>query len=674
MGLTVIIRLLLPRLFGLLDGDSVSLFIDAEKQMRTGVPSITSTLQVFLISLAYRIGGTKLTVARYVPLLAGWGTMLLLYLQGDDPKERTGVWAALLYGVLPISIFFGVSELPYGTMAFLAVLALWSLVQAQGKGLAWLGIVAGLALGGAFLCKTFAAVFILPVGYSLVFHLRNERERREKRWTPDLLALAVWAAIVGGAIIWRLPVFGWSIFNDYPTDWRFDLATQIWSARWFDLINLHSLALPILAPGVALAIARRNAEPFVRLGIWLIAADVAVYLFNPVNHFPRVLLPATPFLAYIAAAEMTRAVEGKRFQVLVAWALTAFLLLVVRLSWPDWWLNAQPWTLVAETLAGLAVFAFLAVLWPRQVEIDGESAVAFLLTATTLFGFVAAYRDLDRVERLSMARIETVRFADVTSGLLGGGDVVYFLMRDLPNVSILTDLPRERLLQMLREGLPATMRAMGMTTAIEDRADTDGILAMVKNLATEEGIALPPDYSPFARLAADPLTERLFDNGLFALYRLTDVPPATTAAWPEWSRVEPELDRAGLGLIHPLPARLVVTQRPGPRTPGGAVDRLITAELTVWPDRRRLFEIHVRALNQANEAIWEQQEIVAFPAAPDSPGVHCRIIAVDREPPAGQETVIVPKSVRDVAAVEIGVQPEEGGPPLIALVRTPSWW
>ncbi|MDP8221844.1 MAG: glycosyltransferase family 39 protein [Candidatus Lernaella stagnicola] len=672
LTVTVAVRLVLPRLFGLLDSDSVVLFLDARRQMLDGTWSMVSTLPVYLVSIFYRLLDEKLYAARWVSVLAGVGVMLVVFEAAE--RGRHGRIAALLAGAIPAAVFFGTSALPYGLLTFCGVLGLWLLTRAVDERQPAFGALAGLSFALAFLCKTFSAVLILPAGVAVLQGLWRADRRASLRWLPPLTAVGVWALLVAAVIAWRWPVFGWSVLNDYPVDWRFDLAASVWSGRWIGLITLHALALPLLAPGIVVMWKERRNSTFARLGFWYALVIVAVYLVNPVNHFPRVLVPALPVAVFVAALAVDRLLRRGQWAALVAWTIVASALLLGHWLAPGWWRDGRVWPVVLATGAAcLLVWAGGRV--RRQVApVWIDTSGAAFLAVTVLFGLHAGYTDLDRVERAYMARVDAVRFSGATGGVIGGSDALHLVVDGRLNFSTLLDLPRERLEQVLTEGLPAVMRSMGTPVVVADSTDSDGILPMLAALARDLG--LPPDTveNPYADVEADPEAARIFDNGWFVIYHLEDVTGPESETWARWNRIQPPWDRTGMGLLHPTPSRLAVRQRPETAAPEGTTNRQILVELTDAPGGENCYSLRVGARNRLGDSLWEWAGEVVTDHDEESPGVRLARLRVDRPGGEGEHTLIVPSKVKGVRSFVIEAQPVGTGRARRVVVPVPAWW
>ncbi len=673
LAAVLVLRIGLPRLFGLLDNDSIVVLTDAQRQMETGAWSMVSTLQVWLVSRFFQLFGQSLAAARWVSVLAGLGTMLVLFLRGrEEGDQPAGLFTALFFGVAPIAIFFGSSALPYVTLTFFGVLGVWLLARAVERGQWGFGLLAGLAWGAAFLCKTFAAVFVLPAIVLFVQHALNASSRRKKLWLGPLLAGIGWAAVLGGVIAWRWPVFHWSVFNDYVTDWRFDLASAVWHARWVDLVNLHTLMLPLLAPGLYLAVRRGLIRPFDRIAFWLIVADAGVYLANPVNHFPRVLLPSVPLLAWFAGRELAFAWrQEKTSDVIPAWTVVALLTLVLSFVRPDWLLDPRPWTVLASAFVALVVFLLVRPLFSVTSTLWRDRLISLFFICVTLFGLAQGYQALDRVDRVYAARIEALRDLRMSDGVLGGGDALNYVANGRNNFANLLDLPRERLIEILDGRLPDVLSKMGIGGIVVDLHDSEGVVPMLAGLAKELGRDPTKVRNPFADLDRSPYAVRLLDNTLFAAYRLETVLPPETQSYPKWERVLPVWDRSGLITTQPTPARLVVREQPSLES----MERQVLVELTDLPGGEDEYDVQVQVEDETGKPLWRSRTMrVGHGDDAGAPGVRLYQFYIARSPEPNPEAVVVPSTVRGGRVLRVTAKPAGGAEPLWVMVTLPAWW
>ncbi len=136
------------------------------------------------------------TVLRLVTIAASVGTLALLYLlMASTMGTFTALFGALIYAVLPYSVYYGRTILPEPFMVFWAVLSVFLVFKAMDKK-NWLFIIlAGVAAALALLVKPMALLLLLPVPYlfwrrfGLSLHLFIGLL---VYWIIGLLPLAVW--------------------------------------------------------------------------------------------------------------------------------------------------------------------------------------------------------------------------------------------------------------------------------------------------------------------------------------------------------------------------------------------------------------------------------------------------------------------------------------------------
>lgn len=103
---------------------------------------------------------------RLVTIAASTGTVLILaLLVGSILSPDTGLIAALVYGILPYSIYYGRTILPDTFMVFLAMFTILLMYYYfQTRKLSWL-VLSACTASLALLVKPVAAFLLLPVGY-----------------------------------------------------------------------------------------------------------------------------------------------------------------------------------------------------------------------------------------------------------------------------------------------------------------------------------------------------------------------------------------------------------------------------------------------------------------------------------------------------------------------------
>lgn len=162
----------------------------------------------WLIGLTTAIGGNAEAWIRLSSPLLHAGAGLVLFKVGERLFDRrTAFWGGLLYLLMPgVQLSAGIASTD-APLLFFASLALWAYVILQDRPTARTALLAGLALGGAFLSK-YASLYLL---IGLALHLAWSPEAR-RAWSP----LRIAAAAAGFAIV-AAPNLIWNALNDFST-------------------------------------------------------------------------------------------------------------------------------------------------------------------------------------------------------------------------------------------------------------------------------------------------------------------------------------------------------------------------------------------------------------------------------------------------------------------------
>jgi 4-amino-4-deoxy-L-arabinose transferase-like glycosyltransferase len=134
--------------------------------------------------------------------------------------EWTGIFAAALGLLSPLFLVLGASYLSHmATLAWLLLFSLWFVWTVQGRS-GWFAVLAGLALGMAFLTRSLTAVaYAAPFA---VYALVQVIARRQEHWPRYFLV-----ALSGGAVALLLPAYQWAVtgdlwLNPYVLWWPYD--------------------------------------------------------------------------------------------------------------------------------------------------------------------------------------------------------------------------------------------------------------------------------------------------------------------------------------------------------------------------------------------------------------------------------------------------------------------
>lgn len=278
-------------------------------------------LLMWLINLAWSVGGSEVGVARVIPLLITAGVLALTYRLARElfPRDRETPSLAVMLTLAPVFYVYG-SLLMFDQMLALWVLlglvALWRAAQAPS----WrTGLLLGFAIGTGLLTKgPVILLHLLPPALLVRFWKAPEVALTRRQWSSTviaaiaigaatILAWAIPAAIVGG------PEFAHMIF------WRQSAGRMVQSFShrqpiWFYVPVLLVMLGPLLAwrplwRSMPRIWKRPLPRPVTFILAWIVPALVAFTLFS--GKQPHYMLPFLPGFAILFAYALQGAVARK---------------------------------------------------------------------------------------------------------------------------------------------------------------------------------------------------------------------------------------------------------------------------------------------------------------------------------------------------------------------------
>ncbi|MBZ0272636.1 glycosyltransferase family 39 protein [bacterium] len=538
----LLMRLAIALTLPMFESDSIALFTAARDYLDGQPMSMAHTVVVELYARLWQIAGTSLFVARIPDLFAGAALVLLA---ADIATQRAGklagALAAMLASTTSLAAIFGSIAKPYALLSFFILAGIWAwdrAVRDADRRVA-VSIVSGLLLGLAFGCHTFAAFGAFPLAWFGVRSVGGSLGAKRLR-LPTLVAGLSFGVVAGALIAWRLPTFGWSIFNDFVSDWRFDIAKMVWSARWEGLTNIFSISPFLLAPGVGAFLARPRDKREWPIGTYLallIAANVVLYLANPVNHFPRVLMPSMAPVAVFAGIGLAHAVT-RRPSAFIAFfvqvTISAFMIVVETRSGRPLvagfvHLVKPPAVLLA--IVACASLAYAAARFGRKREREGfvtpiqPVMLAAAGVGALVFAGTHAHATLDRQVAYFQGRLAAVQACQTDSGTAGGGDVALLLLGGENNYAWVTDLPEANLAAAFSNDVLSGLQSARVTCVVVSWKDPEGEQAMLAEFARSRGLAMLAERNVFLELEDTPVVRTLYANEHFATYALPQYVP-----------------------------------------------------------------------------------------------------------------------------------------------------
>ncbi len=531
-GLGAAARIVFAATLPLFENDATILFQAARETIAGRGLSMVQTLPALILAGLFRLTGESLFISTLPNLAGGVGSIILCYYAGKSISSKSaGAVAAMLCGATPLALAYSSITKPYSLLSFfiLAAVCLWHIATSKcGRGAAVYAALSGLTFAAAFACHTFAAFAAFPLAGFFIAGLFAKKHRR--LLMPSLVAGLTFGAGVSAVIAWRFPVFGWSIFNDYVTDWRFEIATLVWSARWEGLTNLFAAAPFAGLGGLALFTLRdkesKNARPLIVYFIAVIALNALVYCANPVNHFPRVLLPAAAPLSILAGIGLTR--KGVKSVSLIVVALIAVLgsawLLAEISAGRALWIGLLH-DVSAAKFTFLCVFVFAVVFCvnrfapQRTLSTTARCILIGLIGLCTLeFAIFHTHAALGRQADYFQGRLKSLAACDSGSGTLGGGDIAHLLLPGPNNYSWLTDLPDELLTEVFTVGLLPTLQKAGVGCVVVAWLDPEGEQAMILGYAKARDLPHAEGVNVFQELEDNPEIIDIYATDKYSSY------------------------------------------------------------------------------------------------------------------------------------------------------------
>ncbi len=325
-------------------------------------------LQVWLITLSFKVFGVGLVPLRLVSALAAWLTVGALMWWA---RRLAGAAVSLLSGVVLATCFAFLHEHAgrsantdaiFTLLILLSVVAIWA-ADARGRWhVAWIGPI----VAAAFLLRGMA--ILMPV-LLVAIVLASGGWARLRAWrAPLLTGLAVAAVPVGAWMLARYQLDGWAFLG---------------RLFWFDFVARSATALEGHAHG-----------PLFYLDIlqkhhydWLLAAAAA-------------LLLAPPALGSVRLRQRL-AGAGRVPVLLAAWAAVTLLLPTLMQTKLPWYLNPfYPLfaMAVAFALARAGQRLVNAPRW-RQVALAGVAILMFGVAETKFVWYSYHYRNPDRSDQ-----------------------------------------------------------------------------------------------------------------------------------------------------------------------------------------------------------------------------------------------------------------------------------
>ena len=514
------------------DGDSLDIVLGARWLLDTGRVPMDRTLPILLVAGLFKLFGEHLMLARLPQLLGGLGAIALVWKAGMRTGTLGGPLAGLLLGFFPITILYGSLASSYSLMMALIFGGAFALDKAVTDEKGTWSVLSGTLFISAFLCHYIALLAMAPVLILLAYGLFKKRAKPFVK--PAMFAAIIFGVGFVAILLWRRPEYGWHIISDTGRyDRFFELMKSMYSGVWIGLTDFWGLGIALIVPGI-LVLAHRT-EPTRRLGalglygVLYCAIHLFVWLFNPVHHSPRAMLPALPFVALLVAGAFAwLADQRQHLGTLAAWvaASAASTLVIYPLRNTD-----SSWLFTPTTLRGIALTVLVtgAVFLLLQVaatplkasRLRGGFALTVLFMTLIVGSGLVVSRQILTDHARSFHAQSTLVLAAGTQGLLGGEHYQSLAYTGPHSVPRFLDLEPGEMDQVLNGRILEVCRARGISHVLISRKERAALLPVLADLAMKRGIRIT-DSARVLRPLDDPANAtRLMDNEVGTLFVLT---------------------------------------------------------------------------------------------------------------------------------------------------------
>ena len=220
-------------------------------------------------------GNTEIGVRCLAPVLYLLGSVLLYSLGRELFDEKTGIFSAALYQVVPLFSAFGVIMTIDAPTVFFWILSLWSFMRALNRQKAASWMLLGAAVGMGMLTKLTMSFFILSVFLYMISSREGRRELGSIRpWLGFLVCLVL-----------LVPLFYWNSRHNWVNfrheeghlNWAAGIHVSAGSFLQF-LGSQLGVVTPVLFALIIYALAKTKKEEAGRFCFWF-AAPTLVFFF-----------------------------------------------------------------------------------------------------------------------------------------------------------------------------------------------------------------------------------------------------------------------------------------------------------------------------------------------------------------------------------------------------------
>ena len=294
----------------LIETDGAVILLNARQFAYTGKISLDSTLAGIVLGFLYRITGEYLIVGKILELSVALLTIAITYIFCIRAYNlRTAFLSSLFLAFFPLHVIFSYLCKGYTFTSLLTISSALLLFLSIEKKKYSLAVFAGIASSLTFFFRTFSIICILGILCWLladsVFKLK--RKERIDSYGKSLLAFLISSAIfLAPFFAFRIKRLGIFFFRDFGMPAWLQSMEFFYRDLWSNICDYYSVIFFIFLPAfiffIYLSIKDEKNKIPNKLILAFTLSYIALVIINPGHHFPRILVPAIPFICIIIAA------------------------------------------------------------------------------------------------------------------------------------------------------------------------------------------------------------------------------------------------------------------------------------------------------------------------------------------------------------------------------------
>ncbi|RMF92503.1 MAG: hypothetical protein D6734_12100, partial [Candidatus Schekmanbacteria bacterium] len=292
----------------LLETDGSIALLNARVFNEIGIIPPEGPSATILNAFLFRIFGESILIGKFGDTIASIGVLILLYLFCIKAyNKRTALLAAFFLAFSPLNILFSIMAKPYMMLSFFIMLSAYLLLLGMMDKKTYFSIFAALCIPVAFGFRTFSIFSFLAVG--LIF--LSFSFLRIIKYDEDISPFYPFLYLFSGIIFFipilylRIKKLGFYFFRDFGMpEWlkSQDFAyLEKWENVEHHFLDSGFLFFPLFI--IFLYFCFKQKEKIIPnfIVFFFSASFVFLLIINPGHHFPRIIVPAIPFLCIIAS-------------------------------------------------------------------------------------------------------------------------------------------------------------------------------------------------------------------------------------------------------------------------------------------------------------------------------------------------------------------------------------